>query len=144
MACSKTDLASLKRHAEAFNRIIKEETGEEGNETAKSIYKCIDCLLVDRLPSFYIHHQCELYESLHQSLQRSALLRSLVETILQRYLNVEDPSLYVTNFIGHHQKVFREDRLICQWLALLEAAPSSPPHQMQDTMSCTEVSVEHE
>lgn len=82
--------------------MIKEETGEEGNETAKSIYKCIDCLLIDRLPSFYIHHQCELYESLHQSMQRHALLRSLVETILAKYMNVADPSLYVTNFISHN------------------------------------------
>ena len=102
LACSKTDIGSLQRHAQAFNLMIKEETGEEGNETAKSIYKCIDCLLIDRLPSFYIHHQCELYESLHQSMQRHALLRSLVETILAKYMNVADPSLYVTNFISHN------------------------------------------
>ena len=122
--------------------MIKDETGQEGCETAKSIYKCIDCLLVDRLPSFYIHHQCELYESLHQSMQRAALLRSLVETILAKYMNVADPSLYLANFIANNQRFFREDRLICQWLALLEAAPSTPPHQLQDTLSCTEVSVD--
>ena len=58
-------MESLERHAKTFNRMIKEETGEMGTETAKSIYNCIECLMVDRLPSFYIFHQCELYESLH-------------------------------------------------------------------------------
>ena len=49
-------MQSLERHAATFNRFIKEDTGVVGTETAKSIYKCIDCLLVDRLPSFYIFH----------------------------------------------------------------------------------------
>ena len=65
LACSKTDLVSLENHAKNFNRWIEEDTGVAGTETAKSIYKCIDCLLIDKLPSFYIFHQCELYESLH-------------------------------------------------------------------------------
>ena len=63
--CSKTDMAALNRHAVTINRMIEEDTGTLGTETAKSIYRCIDCLLIDRLPSFYIYHQCELYESLH-------------------------------------------------------------------------------
>lgn len=107
LACSKTDLTSLENHARTFNQWIEEDTGEVGTETAKSIYKCIECLLIDRLPSFYIHHQCELYESLHQSMQRQALLYSLVETILMKYLtDVADPALYITNFIQMNFKLF--------------------------------------
>ena len=109
-----------------------------GQETAKSIYKCIDCLLIDRLPSFYIHHQCELYESLHQSIQRNALLFSLVDTILGRYFpDSVVPAIYVANFIGHNAKVFRQDRLLLQWLALLDSAP---PGQESEAQSCTDIS----
>ena len=70
LGCSKTDIEAMQRHARNFNLAIKDETGAMGTETPKSIYRCIDCLLVDRLPSFYIFHQCELFESLHQSMQR--------------------------------------------------------------------------
>ena len=58
-------LLSLRRHAAAFNRCIERETGWNGESGVDLIYRCIDCLLIDRLPSFYIYHQCELYESLH-------------------------------------------------------------------------------
>lgn len=137
LACSKTDLGALERHARNFNAWIEQDTGVPGTETAKSIYKCIDCLLVDRLPSFYIYQQCELYESLHQSIQRQALLYSLVSTIVGRYLaEVADPDLYISHFINQNLKFFREDRLIQQWLALLDSAPAQ---QMTDSQSCTEV-----
>lgn len=126
LSCSKTDFESLQRHARTFNYLIKAETGQDGTETAKSIYKCIDCLLIDRLPSFYMHHQCEIYESLHMAMQRNALLYSLVEAILDKYFaDSVVPSLYISNFIAHHQKIFREDRLIRQWLALLDSTSGS-------------------
>ena len=54
--CSKTDLDALRGHAATFNKLILQDTGVLGSETARSIYKCIDCLLVDRLPSYYIYH----------------------------------------------------------------------------------------
>ena len=70
LSCSKTSYQDLKVLAAKINRQIKEDTGELGQETPKSIYKCFECLLVDRLPSFFVHHENEIFEGLHQSLQR--------------------------------------------------------------------------
>ena len=57
-------------------------------------------------------------------MHRQALLYSLVETILLKYLtDVADPALYITNFIQMNFKLFQEDRLLQQWLALLDSVP---------------------
>jgi hypothetical protein len=70
LTCSKTSYKDLKRLAKIINESIYDETGIYGTESPKTIYQCIECLLIDRLPSFYIHHENEIYEGLHESMQR--------------------------------------------------------------------------
>jgi hypothetical protein len=38
-----------------------------GCESAADAYKCIDCLLKDKLPNFFIAEQCALFENIHMS-----------------------------------------------------------------------------
>ena len=55
LTCSKTSIEDLEALAERLG----------GNQTPESVYVCLDCLLVDRLPSFYLYQQCEMYQNLH-------------------------------------------------------------------------------
>ena len=69
-------------------------------------------------------------------MQRSMLLYSLLEAILVPNLihsAVADPLLYLQSFLQQHQKFFREDRLILQWLALLDSAPAPQDSQSVGT-----------
>ena len=78
-----------------------------------------------------------MFENLHQAMQRQALLVTLCNDILATYFPAGDVNfdtrLYVDNFISHNEKFFREDRLINQWLALLDSSARNNDDQTSVT-----------
>jgi hypothetical protein len=81
-----------------------------------------------KLPNFFFHQQCELYENIHMTLRRQAMVRMLCNDILAKYYtNFDNVSaavqadLYVSMFIEQNQEWLRLDPLVNKWLALLES-----------------------
>lgn len=73
-------------------------------------------------------------------MQRWGLLLNLLETMLVPSLlerAVQDPMLYVRTFAEQNAKFFREDRLVQQWLALLDSSTEAwyAPSTQSDTQS---------
>jgi hypothetical protein len=45
--------------------------------------------LAEKLPGFYLHEQCELYEDMHVRMEKFQLISQLCTTILQKYTKGE-------------------------------------------------------
>ena len=136
LSCSKTSMEDLEALALKLG----------GDQTPASVYVCLDCLLVDRLPSFYLYQQCEMFKNLHQTMQRQSLLVELCNEILATYFPRgdaglsssffnTDTKLYIENFIAHNEDFFRRDRLVNQWLALLDSNVKDDQSEASTTKS---------
>ena len=49
-------------------------------------YTCIDCLLLNKLPTYFANQQIQHYLNMHEIIQRQALLLSLCRLILSTML----------------------------------------------------------
>ena len=65
LSCSMTNFEALENLAHKLNNTATDEPAEI--KTPKSIYECLECLLIGRLPSFYLYQQCEMFANLHQA-----------------------------------------------------------------------------
>ena len=54
LSCSRTTIASLERIASYLST-------DEKTLGYADVYKCVDCLLVGKLPSYFVRMQCETY-----------------------------------------------------------------------------------